>query len=302
VRTAPAGEKGSLGDAPLKKLEDMEKLTYPDLQPDESATSMVTSALSEVFRGILPVKVLCPLPGVDLLGEATMLRGPKQCLADMTDNRKFLHRLMAFLARGVAGDLDRLERGGFLTLNNGNQYTDSGGMGYTAELPRSAARGGAAGTGPVRLSDLWGHGVTQALSGVSPAQHEEFLLEHQLPLLDRFGLVAYGCCEPSTYKFDMMKRRVPRLRRVSVSPWCDIGTAAEALGDKFVLSWKPTPAMLAGVFDPDVVRRYIRETLEKARGCIVEIILKDTVTIGRDPERIRAWTRIAREEIQRTGA
>jgi hypothetical protein len=297
VRYTRGGEKGSyVWDAPLKRLEDMEKLTYPDLQPDESATSAVTSALSEVFRGVLPVKVLCPVPGVNLIGEATMLRGLEQCLVDMYDNPKFLHRIMAFVARGLAGDLDRLEKGGFLTLNNANQYTDSGGIGYTAELPRPSARGG---TGPVRLSDLWGHGVAQELSGVSPAQHEEFLLEHQLPLLDRFGLVAYGCCEPYTHKFAMLKRRVKRLRRVSVSPWCDLGAAAEALGNTLIFSWKPTPAMLADVFHPDAVREYIRGALAKARGCIVEIILKDTFTICHDPARVREWTRIAREEIER---
>jgi hypothetical protein len=288
--------------APLKRLEDMEKLTYPDLQPDESATSVVTSALSEVFRGILPVKVLCPVPGVDLFGEAAMLRGWEQCLVDMHDNPKFLHRIMAFVARGLAGDLDRLERGGFLTLNNGNQYTDTGGIGFTAELPRPSARGGASGTGPVRLSDLWGHGVALELSGVSPAQHEEFLLEHQIPLLDRFGLVAYACQEPSTHEVDMLKRRVRRLRRVLVGPQCDIGAAAAALGDKLLLAWKATPSILADVFHPDAVRSCIREALEKARGCRVEIILKDTFTVRHDPARISEWTRIAREEIERATA
>ena len=300
ARSTSGGEKGSfVWDAPLKRLEDMEKLTYPDLQPDEAATAAVTSALGDVFREILPVKVLCPVPGVNLIGEATMLRGLQQCLLDMYDNPKLLHRLMAFLARGLAGDLDRLEKGGFLTLNNENQYTDSGGIGYTSELPRPSARGG---TGPVRLSDLWGHGVAQELSGVSPSQHEEFLLEHQLPLLDRFGLVAYGCCEPYTQKFAMLKRRVRRLRRVSVSPWCDIAAAAEALGDQLLFSWKPTPAMIADVFHPEVVREYIRIALERARGCFVEIILKDTFTIRNDPARVHEWTRIAREEIERAAA
>jgi hypothetical protein len=40
--------------------------------------------------------------------------------------------------------------------------------------------------------------------------------------------------------------------------------------------------MLADVFHPDQVRQYIRETLEKTKGC-----------------RMEQWARIAREEIER---
>ena len=298
VHYTRGGEKGSyVWDAPLKEPGDLTRVTWPALEPDMAATALVASALNDVFNGILPVRLMCRVPGVNLIGEATMLRGLEQCMVDMYDNPGFLHELMAFLARGMAADLDLLESRGLLTLNNANQYTDSGGIGYTSDLPLRVSAAG----GPVRLTDLWGHGVAQELSGVSPAQHEEFVLEHQLPILARFGLVAYGCCEPYTHKFDMLKRRVPRLRRVSVSPWCDIPAAAAALEDKYIFSWKPAPAMLADVFHPGEVRRYIRAALEAARGCIIEVVLKDTFTIRRDPRRVEEWTRIAREEIERVG-
>jgi hypothetical protein len=97
----------------------------------------------------------------------------------------------------------------------------------------------------------------------------------------------------------MLKRRVRNLRRVSVSPWCDVGSAVDALGERYLLSWKPTPAMLADVFHPDQVREYLRDSLEKTRGCVVEVILKDTFTIRRDPRRVEEWARIARSEIER---
>jgi hypothetical protein len=295
ARYTRGGEKGSyVWDGPLKRPEDLVKLNYPSLEIDEQATGEVREAVGGLFEEILPVRVLCPVPGINLIGEATMLRGLQQCLLDMYDNPGFLHALMGFLARGCAADLAMLEDRGSLTLNNANQYTDSGGIGYTEDLP-SAGRA----PGPVRLSDLWGHGVAQELSGVSPEQHAEFVLEHQLPLLARFGLVAYGCCEPYTNKFDMLKRRVPRLRRVSVSSWCDLGAAAEALEDRIIFSWKPSPAMLADGFHPEQVRAYIRNALQRSRGCVVEIILKDTFTIQRDPRRVEEWAHIARQEIER---
>ena len=47
------------------------------------------------------------------------------------------------------------------------------------------------------------------LAWISPAQHEEFVLNYQLRLLERCGLNSYGCCESYDHKFDMLKNRVP---------------------------------------------------------------------------------------------
>lgn len=145
---------------------------------------------------------------------------------------------------------------------------------------------------------MWGLGIAQGFSEVSPAHHEEFLLDYQLPILDGFGLVAYGCCEPYTRKFKML-RKIKNLRRVSVSPWCDVETAAAELEDRFIYSWKPNPSMLAQFFNPDEVRRYIRKTVEICKECILEIILKDTITLEKDPERLKTWIAIAKDEINR---
>jgi len=78
-----------------------------------------------------------------------------------------------------------------------------------------------------------------------------------------------------------------------------VDAAVEALADRYVLSWKPNPAMLADRFDPDRVRAYVRDTLERTRGCRLEIVLKDTFTVQGDARRFVEWTRIAREEIER---
>jgi hypothetical protein len=292
--------KGSyVWDAPLSDERDLERLVVPRLEVDRPATRCTVEALGDVLGDILPVRAVVAPPAENVSGDAAMLRGLEQVMLDMSDAPAFLHRLLAFLARGPMEQLSALEAAGALTLNNRNHYTDSGGIGYTRALPapgRAAAL--AAGAAPV-AADLWGFGVAQEASVVGPAQHEEFILEHQLPYLERFGLVAYGCCEPYTRKFDMLKRRIPRLRRVSVSPWCDLGAAAEALGDRYLFSWKPNPAMLADRFDPDHVRAYLRGALEQTRGCRLEIVLKDTFTVQGDARRFVEWTRITREEIER---
>ncbi|HPA47960.1 MAG TPA: hypothetical protein PK395_19500, partial [bacterium] len=59
------------------------------------------------------------------------------------------------------------------------------------------------------------------------------------------------------------------------------------------------PVVVAGDYDPDHIRRIIRETLEITKGCVVEMILKDTHTVQGQPERLTVWTDICREEIVR---
>jgi len=128
--------------------------------------------------------------------------------------------------------------------------------------------------------------------------HEEFALRHEKRVLERMGLNCYGCCEPLDRKLDIVKT-IPRLRRVSISAWADIAVSAEGLGDRYVYSWKPNPASLAAeTWDPDGVRAEIRNFLEVTRGCIVEMILKDTHTCRHQPQRMWDWVRIAREEAE----
>jgi hypothetical protein len=231
--------------------------------------------------------------GGGVVATAAVLRGMEQIMLDMYDRPEWLHTLLQFITDAYLRIMEYYETNNLLTLNNRNHYTDSGGIGYTRELPAPDFDGS-----HVRLRDLWGASAAQEYSEVSPDMHEEFGLNYQVQLLDKFGLVAYGCCEPYTRKFDMVKR-IPRLRRVSVSPWCDVAAAAEHLEDKYIYSWKPNPAYLAGGYDEEVIRKYIRSMLEASRGCVVEMILKDTYTIENDPKRITRWTEIAQEEIAR---
>ena len=76
---------------------------------------------------------------------------------------------------------------------------------------------------------MWGCSNAQIFSEVSPKMHWEFALEHDLRWLDRWGLNYYGCCEPLDGKVDLL-RRIPNLRKVSVTPWCKTERAVETIG------------------------------------------------------------------------
>ncbi|MFH1007460.1 MAG: hypothetical protein V1800_08165 [Candidatus Latescibacterota bacterium] len=289
----PSQDKGAWkADAAILDPNDIKKVTRPTVAVDEAATQRVCDALCEIFGDSLAVRVDCMPPLADLIGVAAGLRGIEQLMMDMHDRPEWLHELMSFVADAVFQEAKYLEDHGYLTLNNRGHYNDSGGVGYSRELPAPDFDGQ-----HVRLCDLWGFGVAQEMALVGPVQHKEFLLDYQVRILEHFGLNAYGCCESYTTKFDMLEN-IPRLRRVSVSPWCDIQVAAERLSDRCIFSWKPHPAMIVGGFDSDAIRRYIRRTLDIARGCVLEMILKDTYTVEYHPDRLDTWARIARQEIE----
>ncbi|PIZ15737.1 hypothetical protein COY52_08940, partial [Candidatus Desantisbacteria bacterium CG_4_10_14_0_8_um_filter_48_22] len=105
--------------------------------------------------------------------------------------------------------------------------------------------------------------------------------------------------EPLHKKLDIVERNVPRLRRLSMSPWVDVAEAAQRIGKKYIFSNKPNPAVIASEqWDPDFVRKSVRDTLEKTKGCVVELIMKDTHTCRNQPHRMAEWVKIAKEEAE----
>src|SRR5512137_1744967 len=90
-------------------------------------------------------------------------------------------------------------------------------------------------------------------STVSPAMFKQFEVDYVSRLCARFGLVYYGCCDPLDGKMAEV-RMIPKVRKVSMSPWVDEGRGASEIGGRFVYSRKPSPAMLAtAVLHPDQV-------------------------------------------------
>ena len=131
------------------------------------------------------------------------------------------------------------------------------------------------------------------------------MLRYQVPILERFGLTYYGCCEPLHQKIPLLKRLLPNLRKVSISRWADKRASAEELGPDYVFECKSDPMDFASdVFDEDAVRRSIRDTiaLGKAYGCAMEFIIDTADNIRGDPTRVHRWTQIAREEAEEAAA
>ncbi len=289
------GEDGGsyVWDAPLKSWSDFDKLHFPKITVDYSATKKLKELAQEVLGKWLTVKIQGSWWwSLGMTHALISLRGFNQVLYDMCDSPKKIHRLMAFLRDGTLAKLNFLEENGLLSLNT-DKYVGSGGFGYTKELPVSGFN-----PDKVRTVDLWGFCESQETTNISPEMFEEFVFQYQLPILSRFGLNCYGCCEPLNRRWYVVKK-TPRLRRVSVSPWSNLAEMTEKCGANYILSCKPNPTSLAlPTIDEESIRKELRETVRTARNCRLEIIMKDNHTIGHNPDNVIRWCKIAREESE----
>ena len=281
-------------DPVLNSPDDLKKLTFPEVGHDEKATEQALAEAQELFGDILDVR----LKGISHISFHPMalytrLRGLNEAMMDMAAEPKMVHDAMAFFEEGYRRTVQQYEWLNLLSLNNDSTYHSSGGNGYTDELPKP-------GFDPTRIRpcDMWASAEAQELALVSPEMHEEFALQHERRLLTPFGLNGYGCCEDLSRKLDYVLT-IPNIRRISISPFADVDRSAERLGSKAIFSWKPHPSHLVGEFDAERLRAYIQHACDVTRGCVVEMILKDTHTCEHHPERFTRWTEVAREVAER---
>jgi hypothetical protein len=276
-------------DYPIKQLEDAAAMRVPWHGIDEAKTAESAGRLRDAVGDLITVNVdrgpVYTMWNGDLSTDLGHLRGIEHVMLDMLDNPEWLHRLLGFMSRGVLKAQSEAEAAGDLGLcNHQNQA-----MPYAEELPDPAANR----TG-VRRKQLWGYMAAQEFTAVSPAMHEEFLLDYQLPILREFGLVAYGCCEDLTTKIDML-RKIPNLRRIAVSPFADCPRCAAQIGKDYVISYRPSPTDMVGYgYDEARIRKILERDLSACRGCHVDLTLKDVETVEGDPERVRRWVGLAR--------
>jgi hypothetical protein len=267
----------------IKDEEDIEKIKMPEVTFDAERTEEECQMRCDIFDGILPVekrgmpfeKKIYPWRSSERdtsfwfapWDEIVRWTGIKEVLVDMFLRPDYVHSIIDRMVDAWLHRLDQYERLGLL------------------KAP------------PVKF---WGIGTAQIFAAVSPAMHEEFALRHEARWFERFGYNFYGCCEPLHHKVDILKKNIPRLRKISISAWVDFDQAVENVGDDIVFAWKPNPAVLAAsVWEPEAVRKDMEEKLEKAKDCIVDIHLKDISTVRYQPQRLWEWAQIAAEVTEK---
>ena len=251
--------------------------------------------LLEALGDILPVVVdrgamLRAFPG-DISTDIGFLRGQEQMMWDMIDRPEWYHKLLAILRDGVLESHLECEKVGDWSMVSGDNQS----MPYAEELPLPEPSGKT-----VTRKQLWWFMAAQEYAVISPEMHDEFLLRYQIPVMGKFGLGAYGCCEDLTKEIDIL-RKIKNLRRIAVTPWADVEKCSEQIQHDYVCSWRPSPStMVCNGFDEGFVQKETTRALAsfKKNGCAVDITLKDVQTLQGQPGRIREWCRVVRSCVE----
>ncbi len=277
-------------DAFIQEEEDFEPLLQHEVDfiEDTGELHRVRDKLKEALGGIIDVRFQVPYIVLvqSLLIELVHLRGLENLMYDLYDIPDLLQETLHHMAVSKAALLKKLEREHRLYDNRSNVYTGSGSLGYT-NAPRKADE-------DVLLRDMWGFADAQEFSEVSAEMFESFALENQKIGLNLFGRACYGCCEPLDDKFDAVFRHLGAVRRLSVSPWCSIETAAEKIGRKAIYSWKPNPSLICTGFDEGEVTDLLKRVRDATKENFLEIILKDIRTCANTPVHLSRFITLVR--------
>jgi len=296
VTRASGENKGFHCNPAMESLNEIWRLTTPSHKVDETKTAGDVNKISEAVGDIVEVNVdrspAWQAWSADLSTDLGYLRGQENVMWDIMDSPGELRSLLAFMRDGILKAQGEAEKAGDFKLSNHENQS----MPYAAHLKDPVANGV-----PVMRNELWVFCAAQEFAAVSPEHHEEFMLEYQIPIIEKFALSSYGCCEDLSKKIRML-RRIKNLRRIAVSPFADVRKCAEQIGEDYICSYRPNPAATVCVgFDEGAVYESLCKDLSifAEHKCFVDICLKDVNTVEGDPERLKGFARAARRAAER---
>lgn len=280
----------------IKEPEDIDKIKMPAISHDKRTSEVVYETMLELYKDIIPVKKVGQTH-IWFTPWDYLIRwwGIEEAMLDLVLRPDMVNAAVERMVNAWIVELDQFVDKNLLSLDNNNTRIGSGGYGYTDTLP-----GNKFDPDRVLPYNMWGCSNAQIFAQVSPEMHWEFALKHEMRWLEKWGLTYYGCCEPLDDKIGILQK-IPNLRKISVSPWANLDKIIREIGNKYVLSIKPNPAIFVGErWDPDLARKYFEEILEKTNGvCHVEFIMKDISTVSYHPERLWEWEKLAMEIIEK---
>ncbi len=275
----------------LPDEEALEMIQDPYLEIDEEATNRALEAAHEVFDGIMEVKRGGVQAYFAMWDEIPRFHGVTNSLMDLSDRPEFVHKLIDKFTTYKEKHLDLYEK---LNILETDPYYLHCTPACTYELPIKDMD-----KEKIGAKDVWGRGMAQIFSTVSPQMHYDFDIKYMKRLFDRCGLTYYGCCEPLDRKIHILKE-FSNLRRISITPWADVNIASEAMGRDYVLSAKSNPAFVSQTnFDKKPVIEETKKIIEacKKNNTPFEFILKDISTIANKRDNLTKWVETVNQTI-----
>ena len=273
----------------METEEQLAAVRLPEFTMDNEALRRIREEADVIFDGIIPYRLRGDSLHLGVWDKISFWRGVENCYIDLMDRPEFMHAIMEKLTQGLISQIESLNRLEAYDVVSGLTHCSHNFLSHQSPDDKAVTANG------------WGMGLAQLFSSVSPEVTREFEVEYMKRVFPYFGAIYYGCCERLDDRLDVLSA-LPKVKKISCSPWSHKDAFAEKLPSGIVMSAKPNPAFLAtNTFDEEAVRKDLRETIEAAKrhNRNLEFILKDISTIRYDQKRLWRWAEIAMEEAER---
>lgn len=268
----------------------LEQFHLPVVTYDKEATMARYEHIANAIGDILPVRLVGYSSYTPVWDDIARYRGVTPLLIDLVERPEYTHQIVSKMTEYYISLSEQMEALGLYELDPLEIHCTSA---LNSTLP------GEYDGENVKRSQIWGRGMAQIFASVSKDMHEEFDIDYMKKIMEPFGLVYYGCCEPLDKKIDIVEK-LPHLRKISITPWADIDNAAEVIGNRYVIANKPNPSSVAGKLDEDALRAEISRILGacKRNGCSFDMVLKDISSAGYDVNNLIRWEQIVMEMVR----
>lgn len=165
---------------------EVDKLRGGSFGVDREGTRRRREWLEELLGDILPVRMVMGCLGGSITNPLVHLMGMEAYYMAMYDCPDAVHQAMEMATRIYEQYYDFLEAEQLLLPTNGLSPLAQESFAFTNELPADQV---------TRTAECWGYLESQETTAVSADTFGEFVFPYQQRLVDRFGLLSYGCCE-----------------------------------------------------------------------------------------------------------
>lgn len=274
----------------IQSMEDVERIQMPRLTLDADHELQIRQEANLLFDGIIDYRMTGLCMHLGIWDTIAMWMGVENCYFALMDTPELIHALMEKLTTGLIGMIEQMNKQELFDIHSNLCHCSQT---FLQDMPKE---------GDHALSgNSWAFGLAQLFTSVSPSITREFEVDYMKRVFPHFGAIYYGCCDRLDDRMSVIEK-LPKIRKLSCSPWSNREHFAEVMPSYCVMSAKPNPAFLAsGKLDEQLVRDDIRRTIDaaKAHHRNLELILKDISTVNHNPACLWRWQEIAMEEIQR---
>lgn len=278
-------------DAVIHDSKDFKSIKKPCLTINDAKTKLKLEQVNELIDGRIEVD-LCKGPflrgfNADISQQLGYLMGIENFMLFPLMYSDDMHNLLSRMRDGVFESLKQNERDGNVSQSASFNQSEP----YFDDIPDPIAN-----KHGCKLKSLAAFFAAQEYTSVSPKQFEEFLLQYQRPIMELYGHVTYGCCENLTDKIEAL-RTVKSLHTIAVTPSADVQSCAKQIGKDYVISWRPNPTDTVSTgFDVKKIRELLHREMDYLSGTFAHLMLKDVETVAGEPDRIKRFFDIARQE------